>query len=57
MVGVGGSFNSAAIGTTPDSFGNITGNPAFVALALIDPRPAPDGPGEFFDVSSAPTTT
>jgi len=45
-INVGGGFNPAVLGPTPDQFGNFTGNPAFVSP--FDPRPASDGPGEFF---------
>ncbi len=45
-INVGGGFNPAVLGPTPDQFGNFTGNPAFVAP--FDPRPGADGPGEFF---------
>jgi hypothetical protein len=43
---VGGGFNPAALGPTPDALGNFTGNPGFVASR--DPRPGADGPGVFF---------
>jgi hypothetical protein len=43
---VGSGFNPAILGPTPDSLGNFTGAPAFVASR--DPRPTADGPAEFF---------
>jgi large repetitive protein len=43
---VGGGFDPTLLNsTTPDSLGNFTGNPAFVAPR--DPRPASDGPAIF----------
>lgn len=47
-IGVGGSFNPAALTAAGDANGNRTGSPAF--LSPIDPRPdAPGGgPGNFF---------
>ncbi len=46
VINVGGGFNPATLGSTPDQFGNFTGNPGFVSPR--DPRPGADGPGEFF---------
>jgi hypothetical protein len=43
---VGGNFNPALLGPSPDSQGNFTGNPAFVAP--LDPRPDAHGPANFF---------
>jgi hypothetical protein len=46
-VNVGNGFNPALLlPTKPDALGNFTGNPAFVSP--IDPRPAGQGPGNFF---------
>ncbi|WZO99777.1 Ig-like domain-containing protein [Isosphaeraceae bacterium EP7] len=45
-VNVTNGFNPAILTATPDSLGNFTGAPAFVAPR--DPRPSADGPGVFF---------
>ena len=52
---MGGGFNPAVLGPTPDQFGNFTGNPAFVSA--FDPRPGADGPGEFFQDANFDLTT
>src|SRR5262249_51548147 len=44
--GVGGGFDPAALGATPDAQGNYVGNPAFVFP--VDPRPGSDGPADLF---------
>ncbi len=50
VVGVGGSFDPAALGPVPDSQGNFVGDPKFVNTR--DPRPAFDGPGFFYTDSN-----
>ena len=45
-VNVGNGFNPGGLTGTPDSLGNLTGVPAFVASR--DPRPGADGPAIFF---------
>ena len=44
--GIGNGFNPAALGATPDRYGNLSGNPAF--KFAVDPRPQFNGPATFF---------
>ena len=46
LLNVGAGVVPLLLSATPDDFGNITGNPAFVSP--IDPRPDGNGPGNFF---------
>ncbi len=45
-IGIGGGFDPAKLGPTPDALGNYVGQPSFVFP--VDPRPGADGPATFF---------
>jgi hypothetical protein len=54
-LGVGGGFDPTILSSTPDQFGNITGNPGFVNPR--DPRGGFDGPANFFSDANFDLTT